>query len=79
MDNEKKIIALNFLGVKFNLQGETLEVFGEEPTEEEYQIAYDEAINQPLPKTETAILKERLQTTEDALLGLMDFIMMGGM
>ena len=33
----------------------------------------------PPPKAETEILKERLQTTEDALLGLMDFITMGGM
>lgn len=78
MQNEQKIIALNYLGIKFNLTGNLLEVFGEEPTEEEYQIAYDEAINKPLPKTETAILKERLQTTEEALLGLMDFIMTGG-
>ena len=79
MTNEKKIIALNYLSIKFNLTGDLLEVLREEPTEEEYQTAYDEAINQPLPKTETAILKERLQTTEDAVLGLMDFIMMGGM
>lgn len=35
----------------------------------------------PLPplKTREQILEERLQVTEDALLGLMDIIMMGGM
>ncbi|AKL95027.1 hypothetical protein CACET_c15780 [Clostridium aceticum] len=31
------------------------------------------------PKTKEQILEERLKITEDALLGLMDIIMMGGM